>query len=223
MSAVIHGDEPAGAEALVRWAEARLPTLARDRHTPGLFLVPCLNPWGLVNNQRTDPAGRDLNRIFHRRDVAPVPDLKRALRGWEFGASLHLHEDYDAHGMYLYEVGDFEEGWGPGLLRAARSRAVPVDERQRIDNWRFKDGLLAHAIPVEDIPEHPERLHLRNHHTTRTITFETPSEFGLAQRVRAHTLLIEACLQRLTTLTKLTTKSPEKPPFPGRSRPRRHG
>src|SRR5438093_11590934 len=43
ISAGIHGDEPAGTEALIFWAEQNVKRL---RELP-LLIFPCLNPWGL--------------------------------------------------------------------------------------------------------------------------------------------------------------------------------
>src|SRR5690349_5062873 len=57
-SAGIHGDEPAATEALLTWAEQQGQKL---RELP-LLLLPCLNPWGLVQNMRTNLHGVDLNR-----------------------------------------------------------------------------------------------------------------------------------------------------------------
>jgi protein MpaA len=50
ISAGIHGDEPAGTEALISWAEENAGRL----NTLPLLLLPCLNPWGLINNRRHD-------------------------------------------------------------------------------------------------------------------------------------------------------------------------
>jgi hypothetical protein len=194
ISAGIHGDEPAGSEGLACWAEANLAAHARGPLP--LFLLPCLNPWGLVNNQRADERGRDLNRIFDRR-VAPILELRRLLAGRRFDVTLHLHEDYDAQGIYLYEVHAHAPRWGSGLLRDCTSAAMPVENRRRIDGWPFRAGVLARKIPLDRIPQMPEALYLYLHHTEHACTFETPSEFGLAHRVRAHVSVIEACLRQL--------------------------
>ena len=196
VSAGIHGDEPAGPEALACWAEACLATRARVSSARPLLLLPCLNPWGLVHNQRADHRGRDLNRIFDRR-VSPIPELRRLLTGWRFDLGLHLHEDYDAQGIYLYEVSAGRPRWDADLLRACVSSAMPLEKRRRIDDWPFRNGVLAKPIDPKDVPLVPEALHLLRHHTDRVCTFETPSEFGLARRVRAHVQMIRACLQRL--------------------------
>ncbi len=209
VSAGIHGDEPAGPEALAQWAEAHLATHARDLSAPSLFLLPCLNPWGLVNNRRSDHKGRDLNRVFDRR-LSPLAELRRLLDGCRFDLALHLHEDYDAQGAYLYEVHTGAARWGAGLLRACTSRSLPVETRRRIDGWRFRDGLLAQRIDLGAVPGQPEAVHLLRHHAPHVCTFETPSEFGLVRRVRAHVRFVSACLKQLK---RLETKKGAKTGF----------
>ena len=196
VSAGIHGDEPAAPEALACWAEANLAAHVRASGTKPLFLLPCLNPWGLVHNQRADHKGRDLNRIFDRH-VSPIRELRRRRAGWRFELVLHLHEDYDAQGVYIYEVRAGRTRWDVELLRACTSGTMPVEQRRRIDDWPFRQGVLAKPINLQDVPLVPEALYLRLRHTDRAVTFETPSEFGLAGRVRAHVRMIQACLQRL--------------------------
>ena len=196
VSAGIHGDEPAAPEALACWAEAHLAAHVRVSGARPLFLLPCLNPWGLVHNQRADHKGRDLNRIFDRR-VSPIPELRRLLTGWRFDLGLHLHEDYDAQGIYLYEAHAGRTRWDTELLRACASGGMPIENRRRIDDWAFRNGVLAKPIDLKEVPQVPEALYLLRHHTSRACTFETPSEFGLARRVRAHVRMIRACLQHL--------------------------
>lgn len=194
ISAGIHGDEPAAPTALALWAETRLAALAS--RLP-VMILPCLNPWGLVNNQRTDARGRDLNRLFDRDDVPPIRELKRLLTGWRFGFVLNLHEDYDAQGIYGYELHGRPPDWGPPLLKAC-SKIIPIDPRRNIEGRPFKNGLMIRRRQFERIPLHPENIyfHLRGY-TQHSMTFETPSEFSLARRVRAHVLLIEECARRL--------------------------
>ncbi len=75
ISAGIHGDEPAGPEALITWAEKNTRLLRRRP----FLLVPCINPWGLVNNSRFDSIKRDLNRSFQDNSIPEVAALKRAM------------------------------------------------------------------------------------------------------------------------------------------------
>ncbi|MGA0112570.1 MAG: hypothetical protein ACO3PN_10785, partial [Chthoniobacterales bacterium] len=97
LSAGIHGDEPAATEALVDWCGRRSKVLRNFN----LLVFPCLNPWGLQNNNRHDAHGRDLNRGYHRRDVPVIEAQKKILQGLSFDAAVMLHEDFDAHGIYL--------------------------------------------------------------------------------------------------------------------------
>ena len=195
VSAGIHGDEPAGPAALALWAEAHLAALVRTGGLP-LFILPCLNPWGLVENRRSDPKGRDLNRAFHRK-VSPVRELMRLIADERFALGVALHEDYDARGMYLYEINDAPPDLGAALLRVCRSKAMGIDPRRTIEEFPFKEGLLRRRVLPEDVTMQPEALAVYPRNTSHFITFETPSEFGLAHRVRAHVRLLEACVRHL--------------------------
>ena len=223
VSAGIHGDEPAGPTALALWAETHLATLVRAPGALPLFILPCLNPWGLVENRRSDPNGRDLNRSFHRR-VSPAHELKRLLVGTSFALGVALHEDYDGCGVYLYETSNAPGDLGAALLRACKSKTMPIDSRRRIERFLFKDGLLRHRIQPEDVDDHPEAFALYPRHAPRFITFETPSEFGLAHRVRAHVRLLEGCVRHLQqTRASLVSHATPRPTLtlPSRATARR--
>ena len=195
VSAGIHGDEPAATEGLIQWAEARLPALVRGRLTLPLLILPCLNPWGLVNNRRTDEQGEDLNRIFDRDNVSPIRELKRLFARRRFDLTLHLHEDYDARGTYIYELNRHAPDWGEDLLAHCRG-ALPIEQRRIIEGRNFPRGVLLRRRNL-DLPFCPEAVLLYHHHAPHVITFETPSEFSLARRVRAHVLLTQECVRRL--------------------------
>ncbi len=195
VSAGIHGDEPAATEGLIRWAETRLPALVRGRHSLPVLILPCLNPWGLVNNRRTNEQGDDLNRIFDRDRVSPIGPLKKLLGKSRFDLALHLHEDYDARGAYLYEIHRRAPDWGAELLAHCQA-ALPVESRRRIEGQSFRAGVFLRRRDL-DLPFCPEAFPLYQRHAPHVITFETPSEFSLARRVRAHVLLVEECVRRL--------------------------
>ena len=192
-SAGIHGDEPAATEGLICWAEAQ-PELLRS--LPCL-IFPCLNPWGLVNNSRCDRQGRDLNRTFQHDHVSHIQALKACLKPLRFRLALNLHEDYDGHGLYLYELERHTPFWGEELIDLARP-LIPIEHRTMIDRRRVsKPGVLRRKIDLAKFTAIPEAVWLHHHHAERTFTFETPSEFALEQRVRVQVALIDACLRRL--------------------------
>ncbi len=187
LSAGIHGDEPAATEALITWCERRATWL----HRAELMIFPCLNPWGLQHNSRNDRSGRDLNRGYHRKDVPVIEAQKGLLQGRVFEAAVMLHEDFDARGVYLYEVAGVRPFWGEEIV-AAGSSWIPREPRTRLDGWRCRQGLVRPRITPESLPEHPEALFVYFGHTRRSITLETPSEFSMRERVRAHGAMLDA-------------------------------
>lgn len=192
ISAGIHGDEAAAPEALLRWAEKNAPRLA----SWPLLIFPCLNPWGLRNNSREDSAGRDLNRLFHQDDHPVVAAVRRITRPHHFAVALTMHEDYDAQGLYLYEVQRGSKRMGEKLLAAAR-KILPPDPRARIDGRKAASGLIRRKISPRIFEKigFPEAIWLHLHHSEFTFTFETPSEADLELRVGAQVAVLDECLR----------------------------
>lgn len=193
ISAGIHGDEPAGTEALITWAESHPERL---RQIP-CMLFPCLNPWGLVNNIRFDAGHADLNRSFQNDHPPSLRAWKELISGRRFALSLMLHEDFDGQGVYIYEVEKAKPFWGEDLLEAARP-VIPPEGRTMIDGRKANAGIVRRRLGLKKFATMglPEAVYLHLHHSDRTFTIETPSEFALDQRVRAHVAIIEACIRR---------------------------
>lgn len=188
VSAGIHGDEPASCAGLILWAERHAAVL---RRLP-LLIFPCLNPWGLVGNLRKDAEGNDVNRMFHLEIHPTVAGILQVCEGTEFGSAMLLHEDYDAHGIYLYE-----HSKGPvcgGKILEAASSCIARDLRANIDGRRARQGLLRPRLRMEHFNKngHPEAIWLHRRGCRRTITFETPSEAALQLRCEAHVAALSA-------------------------------
>ena len=194
ISAGIHGDEPAGTEAMITWAEANTRLLRRRP----FLLVPCINPWGLVNNCRTDSRGRDLNRVFQEKKVLEIVALKRAIGRRRFSLALTLHEDYDGLGLYIYEIEGATTYWGEQLLQVAAPH-VPPDTRSIIEGRECVGGLVRRALDMNLFKEIglPEAVYLHLQGCPRVFTIESPSEYGLDRRVQAHIAVIEECIRRV--------------------------
>lgn len=194
ISAGIHGDEPGGTEGLITWAEKHARRLARWP----FLLFPCLNPWGLINNRRSDAAGADRNRLFHRDDHPVLRGVKELAAGHVFDLALMLHEDYDGQGLYLYEIQRGRPLWGEELLEVAR-RHIAIDPRERIDGRASRAGLIRRRFDLRRFKQigYPEAIWLHERHARRSLTIETPSEFAIEQRVRAHVAVLEECVRRV--------------------------
>jgi murein peptide amidase A len=187
LSSGIHGDEPAATEGLLAWAEKNA---SRLRSLP-VIIFPCLNPWGLTQNRRSTATNVDLNRTFHDAKNCTISAIQSAVGGRTFRAALMLHEDFDAEGVYLYELKN-REPWGDEILSAAEL-LIPRDERSRIEKRRASAGIVSPRFCARTFEKMglPEAVWLYVRGCRRSITFETPSEFALERRVAAQVAAIE--------------------------------
>jgi murein peptide amidase A len=190
LSAGVHGDEPAGAWALLEWAEQQVAVL----RTGAFLLVPCFNPEGFISNTRTTGQGVDMNRYFDD-ETAP---LMIAWRAWVTSRKLALaaclHEDYDALGCYVYELSGRRACVSERLLRTC-AKLMKRDPRSDIDGSAARRGI----IHRRRLPRHvkgPEAIVLRTLGCPLTLTFETASECDITTRVATH----QAFLQEAVTL-----------------------
>jgi len=194
LSAGVHGDEVAGAWGLLQWAEAHVPLLKRAPFA----LSPCLNPQGLARNTRVDHRGQDLNRRFH---LGRDP-LMGAWQKWIKTAapllSLCLHEDYDGQGCYVYELSQGRKALSAPVM-ACVEKVLPLDPRRDIDGQEAAKGIIRRKLLPPQI-KGPEAIVLYQLGCPVTLTFETPSEFSLDQRVAAHRIFIEASLEFLADI-----------------------
>lgn len=192
LSAGVHGDEPAGACALLAWAEANLALLRREP----FLLMPCLNPYGLLMNTRVDQRGLDINRRFHMEEDEICGPWHREIGRSRFRAALCLHEDFDAEGIYVYELSHHREPLSHPILEDCAS-VLRVDRRRRIDGRIARRGVIRRRKIPQDLPGLPEAIVLHLKGCPITLTFESPSEYSLDLRIEAHKAFIESALRRL--------------------------
>jgi len=185
LSAGIHGDEPAGAWGLLAWAGKHLRE-SRD----GFLILPCLNPGGLADNTRHTREGYDLNRAFQDPWPPLLDDWRTLVTGRRFRVAVCLHEDYDGRGVYCYEICRSGRMGAGAAAIAAAARVIPVDPGSVIDGRRAQNGLLRRTR-VPDLDGTPEAFSLFLEHTKCSLTFETPSEFSLYQRIMAHEAFLD--------------------------------
>ncbi len=81
---VFHGDEPVGADLIVRLADtlSANPSLIHNH----AILIPVVNPDGLLKGTRTNANGVDINRNFPTDNWSPVYTKKRYFPGREAGS-----------------------------------------------------------------------------------------------------------------------------------------
>lgn len=195
ISAGIHGDEPAGPLAALK--------LIQENRWPGnaeIFLLPCLNPQGFTLNQRANAEGIDLNRDYRnpqsteaRRHIAW---LERQL---PFDLYLCLHEDWEAHGFYLYETNPDQRRPLAETIVSAVAPVCPVDMSEIIEGRPAQEGIIRPKISPQERPDWPEAFYHITHTSRQGYTLEAPSDFPLPVRVNALVAAVNAAVNAITT------------------------
>jgi predicted deacylase len=186
--ALVHGDEPAGAYALLRL----LQTLAdRPALATGYDLVcyPICNPTGYEDGTRHNRAGRDLNREFWRDSDQPeVRILEEELAAQNFDGIIALHADDTSDGLYGYAHGRvLNENLLIPALRASE-KVLPRNHGSVIDGFAAWAGVIGDCFKGVLAPP-PEQ-----HPRPFEIIFETPARALLEQQVAAAAIALETIL-----------------------------
>ncbi len=191
ISTGIHGDEPAGPLAVRQ-------LLQENTWPPGLefWLCPCLNPTGFALNRRENRQSVDLNRQYlapeAEETVAHVAWLKRQP---SFDLCLCLHEDWEAHGFYLYELNPDSQPSLAEAIIARVSKVCPIDPSKSIEGRPAQNGIIRPSVDPRTRPQWPEAFFLIMHKTRLSYTLEAPSDFPLAARVAALTAGVNTALE----------------------------
>jgi murein peptide amidase A len=190
ISAGIHGDEPAGPLATLR--------LLQENNWPPdaeIWLLPCLNPDGFILNTRGNADGIDLNRDYRHLESGEVTAHIRWLeRQSKFDLTLCLHEDWESHGFYVYELNpDHHAPLGEKIVEEV-TRVCPIDLSPVIEGREAKAGIIRPSLDPAGRPQWPEAFWLIQNKTRRSCTLEAPSDFSLATRVNALVAGVRAAL-----------------------------
>lgn len=193
ISAGIHGDEPAGPLAVRR--------LLRENKWPDALdirLCPCLNPTGFELNRRENAQGTDLNRQYLHPQAAEVAAHVEWLRRQPgFDLTLCLHEDWESHGFYVYELNpDNRPSFAEAIVKRVAD-VCPIDPNQTIEGWPTERGVIRPGIDPRARPDWPEAFFLITHKTRQSYTLEAPSDFPLPTRVAALVAGVNAAAERL--------------------------
>jgi len=188
ISTGVHGDEPAGPLAVLGMLqENRWPVNA------DIWLCPCLNPTGFTFNQRENARGLDLNRQY----LQPEAQEVRAHIAWlerqpNFDLCMCLHEDWESHGFYLYELNpDQQPSFAQSIINRV-SEVCPIDMSPVIEDRPAANGIINPVMDPKSRPLWPEALYLLTHKTRLSYTVEAPSDFELQTRVAAETAAMQA-------------------------------
>ena len=186
----IHGDEPAGAQAVVHFIEmlCREPDLAEGYE---LFFYPVCNPRAFAKGTRLTPSGKDLNREFWKNSSEPeVRLLEEEIRTNRFQGLISLHSDDTSDGLYGFVRGAVltRNLLEPALFAA--EKIIPRNLKPIIDGFPAENGIISECY--EGILTSPPELKPEPFE----IILETPQSALLDLQARAlvmatRTILIE--------------------------------
>ena len=160
-----------------------------------LFLCPCLNPAGFERNSREDNLNRDLNRDYKHLESDEIRTHVAWLQGLPaLDFTLCLHEDWEAHGFYLYELNPDGRSSHAERAVAAVTRVCPIDPSAEIDGRPAQGGLIRPELDPLKRPQWPEAFWLLQNKTRLSYTLEAPSDFPMATRVEALVTAVQAIL-----------------------------
>lgn len=139
----IHGDEPEGVFALIKFLRL---LEAKPETATGycLFIYPVCNPTGFEANTRHAPrSGKDLNREFWNHSREPeVRYLEAELVTNAFHGIIPLHTDDTSAGFYGFAHGaTLTENLIEPALRAAEE-FLPRNREAVIDGFNASDGVI---------------------------------------------------------------------------------
>ena len=184
----IHGDEPAGTHALIKFLETLCgePVLAEGYD---LFFYPVCNPRAFAARTRLSPSGKDLNREFWRNSNEPeVRLLEQEIRTHAFQGLISLHSDDTSDGLYGFVRGAVLTR---GLLEPALAAAEKVVARNRkpiIDGFPAENGIISQCY--DGILTSPPELHP----APFEIILETPQSAPMEAQVHAFAVAMRTIL-----------------------------
>ena len=186
----IHGDEPAGPAAILRFLERDNSHLLQHFK---FLILPCTNPYGYVHNTRENRKGLDLNRLFEETGIVEVDLIKETIEGQRFHFCIDFHEDWEATGVYLYE-GQRDEQWiGPKITRQIE-KIGPIDGEVGESDLPIADGVFQVDPAWGDAGLAPYLFHFSADHV---IICETPTSWRMDQRTAAHLTALDVALEAL--------------------------
>jgi hypothetical protein len=191
ISTGIHGDEPAGPLAIRQlMLENRWPANA------DVWVCPCLNPTGLLLNRRENARGVDLNRDYRHLQTDEI----RAHVAWlekqpVFDLTLCVHEDWESHGFYVYELNPDHRPSLAEEMIAEVAKVCPIDKSEVIEGRPARGGIIRPELDPATRPQWPEAFYLIQHKTRLGYTLEAPSDFPMSNRVAGLVAAIRVALE----------------------------
>lgn len=192
LMAGIHGNEPAGVQALVALLQdmqAQPAAFAAQRYV----VVPLANPWGWAHDLRHNGDNRDAARQFVEGSAQEASLLKKLFTAEHCDLLVDLHEDRFHAGFYLLAYGEPNMAGVENTLQA-------IETATGVRRARVGDAGVLRFAPAgfASIARTTAPLWARMNGAAHAFIVETHDALPLATRIAIHRQAIEG-LSRLLT------------------------
>ena len=160
----VHGNEPAGREACLRWlrdlAFTDDPELIKQLQEQTILFIPTANPDGRAANSRGNSRGTDINRDHLNLRTEEAQAIAAVLRDWQPSIAVDLHEYgpslpvlYDDDLLYLWPRNKNVDPMVRWAAKTLSERYVAAGAEE--DGWRAGEyGVAAAGDDVLGIDYH---------------------------------------------------------------------
>lgn len=139
----LHGEEPAGQLALLKFLETFQP---QKHPKTKIIILPVANPTGFDRGVRQNFLGWDINRhFFDKRPVAENKIICNFLKNEEINILHTLHEDFERKEFYLYILEHKESGVAKKIIKLAK-QFFPIYKKRLIEGCVAKDGEITYRL-----------------------------------------------------------------------------
>jgi murein peptide amidase A len=201
LSGAVHGDEPAGALALLEFFEKEASGYAGKFR---FFVFPVVNPTGFVADRAEGSLGDNINRSFSKGSKTPEAlFVMKQLAAWKerFAFAIDLHEippywegegskkEDNPHDAYLYETRAEKSG------RIGRKMIDGLPKDITVCQWPviYGDTAAKGLISYPEANRNPYYAagtsldaFVYDQYSAHTFTAETPTGWPVERRIRAH-------------------------------------
>lgn len=200
----IHGDQPAGIEALLRMLDSQpFP------HGLEIDVFPVMNPAGFRQGTREDAQGRDLDGHW---GLAEVPEtlsaFERAIAGRHYDLFLDLHEQPGGEGFFAREIVGEGACLAPLIVSALSEQKVPLESIEGLTallgaeahvpgEFSLEPGLATYRLSELPLRGTTQACHMRSGHAAHAVSFVVPARLPLERRVQILLAALSSMFRRL--------------------------
>ncbi len=180
VSAGIHGNEPAGVEAVVSLIEE---VAQNDKLLPAVQIefMPLLNPWAWVRDLKWNGDATDVNRKFIKVDTQESAIIKKVVEEKRYDITIDLHEDGRYDGFYSLTYDNANLKTAKELASTIARKGIPLRE------FKGNTGFI-HITRKEfhDLSLPTFAFYCRLYVTQKAYLLETPFHRMFEDRVALH-------------------------------------